>query len=369
VSDLDRQHEGTPPEGAPRRAAPPTKSEPAVHAHHDAPEAEASVSAEGLSREQLTHPANAARVAGLLGQLQQSHGNAYVQRLVTGLGGREAEHEGDAEHASHSSGEPLDSATKARMESAFGEDFGDVRVHADADAAKEQGARAFTSGADIYFDGGEYRPGTPQGMELLAHELTHVVQQRGGASVARDRSAGKEGDSFEDEATRASEDVMAGRAARVLERGATPSLQRQTPRPVPPATTMVRHPVIITPVFSPVTIDAIGWFTFTYIYTEITGAQFVILSLQVPEGVVTTPLDLSALTGDDWSYANAGGTAARTVSIRVNRNLTRAPLVQVDMTLGGRTYIVVFRFPGGTAAQPAPQPAPQTPPPASPGRR
>ena len=68
------------------------------------------------------------------------------------------------------------------MEPRLGDDLGDVHVHDDAEAAglaRSVEARAFTVGSDIWFDAGEHRPGTDDGDRLLAHELTHVVQQRG----------------------------------------------------------------------------------------------------------------------------------------------------------------------------------------------
>ncbi len=77
------------------------------------------------------------------------------------------------------SGQPLPDAVRARMERAFGHDFGHVRVHIDggaAEAADALHAMAFAIGRDIYFGRGAWRPGTPGGDELLAHELTHVVQ-------------------------------------------------------------------------------------------------------------------------------------------------------------------------------------------------
>jgi hypothetical protein len=80
-----------------------------------------------------------------------------------------------------SPGQPLDPATRGFMERRFGYDFSRVRVHADADAAKCAAtikARAFTSGQDIFFRQGEYKPSSQVGQELLAHELTHVVQQK-----------------------------------------------------------------------------------------------------------------------------------------------------------------------------------------------
>jgi hypothetical protein len=77
-------------------------------------------------------------------------------------------------------GSPLPDSTRAFMEPRFGADFGGVRVHADSEAdaiSQDLSARAFTTGSDIYFRQGEYRPSSSGGQELLAHELTHVVQQ------------------------------------------------------------------------------------------------------------------------------------------------------------------------------------------------
>src|SRR5262249_9390547 len=84
-------------------------------------------------------------------------------------------------------GEPLDSASRSRMENAFGCDFSSVRVHTDSHAAvisSDLSARAFTIGTDIAFGANEYAPGNPVGDALLAHELAHVVQQRGSALSA-----------------------------------------------------------------------------------------------------------------------------------------------------------------------------------------
>ena len=79
-----------------------------------------------------------------------------------------------------SGGQPLDEETRAFMEPRFGFDFSSVRVHADsgaADAARTINARAYTVGANIVFDSGRYNPRSGEGRRLLAHELTHVVQQ------------------------------------------------------------------------------------------------------------------------------------------------------------------------------------------------
>jgi hypothetical protein len=91
-------------------------------------------------------------------------------------------------------GAPLDPATRAFMEPRFGHDFSQVRVHTDARAAtvaQSLDALAFTVGDDIAFAPGQYRPGSDEGRTLLAHELTHTLQQRGGVARVQRQDAGK----------------------------------------------------------------------------------------------------------------------------------------------------------------------------------
>ena len=79
-----------------------------------------------------------------------------------------------------SPGQPLDTTTRAFMEPRFGYDFSRVRVHTDAhaaDSARSINAFAYTIGGDIVFGTRQYNPETSAGRQLLAHELTHVVQQ------------------------------------------------------------------------------------------------------------------------------------------------------------------------------------------------
>jgi hypothetical protein len=86
-------------------------------------------------------------------------------------------------------GESLPAASRGFFESQFGQDFGRVRIHADADAgtlARSVGARAFTVGHDIVFGKGHYEPASPKGRWLLAHELTHVLQQGNGGRRSPD---------------------------------------------------------------------------------------------------------------------------------------------------------------------------------------
>jgi len=90
-------------------------------------------------------------------------------------------------------GEPLPDGVRDHFEPRFGRDFSQVRVHADGEAAvaaRAVNARAYTVSSDIVFGAGEYSPRTPEGQRLLAHELTHVVQQTAPATVLRDRDEG-----------------------------------------------------------------------------------------------------------------------------------------------------------------------------------
>jgi hypothetical protein len=116
-----------------------------------------------------------------------------------------------------SPGRALDAATRRRMEPLFGFDFSQVRVHDDAAAAASAagiGARAFAAGPHIVFGHDEHAPGTSAGAMLIAHELAHVVQQRGPSNVDPDSlHVGDARDSAESSAHRAAQQVIAGRAA------------------------------------------------------------------------------------------------------------------------------------------------------------
>src|SRR3712207_1422922 len=88
---------------------------------------------------------------------------------------------------------PLDADTRADMESRLGHDFGDVRVHTDAaahDSARSLNAQAYTVGSDVVFQRDRYDPASAGGRLMLAHELTHVVQQRSGPVDGTDTGGG-----------------------------------------------------------------------------------------------------------------------------------------------------------------------------------
>jgi len=91
---------------------------------------------------------------------------------------------------SNGHGQRLSSQALYQMGSDFGHDFSQVTIHQDEAAARlssELGAQAFTHGKDIYFNRGKCNPDSPDGKRLLAHELTHVVQQEGGQGFSSDK--------------------------------------------------------------------------------------------------------------------------------------------------------------------------------------
>jgi hypothetical protein len=117
-----------------------------------------------------------------------------------------------AARISSSQGQPLDDRLRARMEHVFGTGLADVRIHRQSAMAPELGARAFTLGTDIHFAPGEWRPETPDGSHLVAHELAHVVQQGATARPSRIQPSlvvGPADDPLEREADSVADLVMA----------------------------------------------------------------------------------------------------------------------------------------------------------------
>lgn len=118
-----------------------------------------------------------------------------------------------------SSGRPLDRGTRGFFEDRLGHDFSRVRVHTDGRAARSAEAvhaQAYTVGREVVFGAGQFEPGTRQGRELIAHELTHVVQQDGFTGMPE--RIGSVSDPLEREA-----DVSAGSLARAGPSPAAPA--------------------------------------------------------------------------------------------------------------------------------------------------
>jgi hypothetical protein len=117
-------------------------------------------------------------------QIQLQHERTMLQRITRPAVKPSVPNvQGDFEttlNRARGGGSPLDHAFRAKVEPAMGADFSGVKVHTDSEADqlnRSIQAKAFTTGQDIFFRQGEYNPGSKQGQELLAHELTHVVQQ------------------------------------------------------------------------------------------------------------------------------------------------------------------------------------------------
>ena len=92
-------------------------------------------------------------------------------------------------NSSKGNGSPLNSEIRSQMENSFSADFGGVKIHTDSTAVqlnKELGAQAFTTGNNIYFNEGKYNPKSQNGKKLLAHELTHTVQQSNQKKLAKE---------------------------------------------------------------------------------------------------------------------------------------------------------------------------------------
>ncbi len=116
----------------------------------------------------------------------------------------------------NSPGQPLDARTRATMEPRFGHNFSNVRVHTDAKAAESAhvvNALAYTVGRDVVFGTGQYAPETSAGMKLMAHELTHVIQQKGIENNSRIQyrlTISDPGSAGEQEAEQVSAQVISG---------------------------------------------------------------------------------------------------------------------------------------------------------------
>ncbi|MFE7355000.1 DUF4157 domain-containing protein [Streptomyces sp. NPDC057543] len=118
---------------------------------------------------------------GGMSVLQRAVGNSAVGSMLQ----RQDEDERSPVHnvISSGGGQPLDTDTRTDLEGRMGADFSDVRIHTDSaahESAKGVGAHAYTVGNNVVFQRDAYDPSSPQGRTTLAHELTHVIQQRNG---------------------------------------------------------------------------------------------------------------------------------------------------------------------------------------------
>lgn len=184
---------------------------------------------------QPEHPeaANPQSPAQKIQRIQRDVGNRGVQRMLAQReGGAGGPFEVDDETQGRinnlrGSGQPLDVGIQQRMQDAMGYDFSGVNVHTSAEASslsQALQAKAFTTGSDIFFNESAYQPHTADGQELLAHELTHVVQQGSGQVTGGGgaMTVNAPGDSFEQQADAAAREVMSSPAG-----GGAEGVQRQ----------------------------------------------------------------------------------------------------------------------------------------------
>ena len=260
--------------GALNRALSPAFSEPPADG-----------AASPLFHPALSHPANGPLRSIALKRVQQTHGNQFVQRTivqrqlnstlpiqracacggscescrtsgdamtVTSIAGSPTTSstiqlqpastgslvKADLDSLTNGGGKPLDERSRSLMATRFGQDFGDIRVHSDQNAARAAeilGANAFTTGRDIYFGSGKYEPHSDQGQRLLAHELTHAVQQSAGRlptnysldSKESSLTVGAADDSMEAEADQSADEVMTGKSPALAFGGGPSSGLRQ----------------------------------------------------------------------------------------------------------------------------------------------
>lgn len=174
------------------------------------------------------HPLGSADVL----RLQRLAGNSGVSSLLA-----EREEDGQPSPVREvvgTGGDALDDATRDDMESRLGHDFGDVRVHTDTratESARSVNAHAYTVGNDVVFQRDRYAPGSDEGRRMLAHELTHVIQQRSGPVDGTPAPGGirvsDPADRFEQEAASRAEQVVSGPAPLAAPGQAPAAVQRQ----------------------------------------------------------------------------------------------------------------------------------------------
>lgn len=166
------------------------------------------------------HAPRAVHSEASLLHLQRTAGNAGVVQMLADEQAQDQQQEQPSpvhDVIGKGGGAPLDESTRSTMESSFGQDFSDVRVHTDSKAsasAEAVGANAYTVGSDMVFRSGHFDASSPTGQRTIAHELTHVVQQRSGPVDGAEAPGGirlsDPDDSFERAADHTADQVTSG---------------------------------------------------------------------------------------------------------------------------------------------------------------
>lgn len=126
-------------------------------------------------------------------KVQRKPLSSFIQRKSSANGNAVSDQVGSQINSSRGSGNGMDTGTRSFMERRFGADFSDVKIHTGNEAIqmnRELSAKAFTVGNDIYFNEREYQPASDSGRHLLAHELSHTIQQSNPNLIQRSCSDG-----------------------------------------------------------------------------------------------------------------------------------------------------------------------------------
>ncbi|MFJ7628677.1 DUF4157 domain-containing protein [Streptomyces sp. NPDC097595] len=241
AQDHDHEHE--------HQVKPPETGEdherlPAGPPHDATAEAPTTSGAHHLFRAAATGRTDVVGTSGM-GALQRTIGNAALGPVIQRARAAAPEQAEEAEPrspvhdvVSSGGGTPLDTDTRVDLESRMGADFSDVRIHNDSaahESAKGVGAHAYTVGNNVVFQRDAYDPSSPQGRTTLAHELTHVIQQRTGPVEGTEAPGGirvsDPSDRFEREAVANADRVLsdpapATPAAPTAAPSAAPAVQR-----------------------------------------------------------------------------------------------------------------------------------------------
>ncbi len=169
-----------------------------------------------------TNPAISLDSTSEITRLQGIIGNQAVQRLIAQRSGEGSfdldDNTAQRINNARSDGQPIDDQIQEKLGSALGQDFNEVRIHTSAEAdqlSRQINAKAFTTQNDIFFRQGAYEPNSASGQKLLAHELTHVVQQNSGGvgGSSEQMAVNAPEDSFERQADAVSKAVTSDASA------------------------------------------------------------------------------------------------------------------------------------------------------------
>ena len=250
------------------------------------------------------------------------------------------------EREKRSAGYSLDRDIRQKMERLLNQDFGSVVIHSDSNAnqaAELRQAKAYVRGRDIYFGRAQYDPGSEQGLNLLAHELIHVVQTDG---ITRNRSeqASHPNQQIEKQTIVATSGVLQGQQTMVTRQADSAGVLREATEDAETPAVSV-HPYDITTAHSSGVINA-GSFSVSFRYLVSQGSGETILVLEIPEAVSAVFAPQNDVPRGAYRIEDPGGDAARIVKIHMQSETGGIPAIQATFSSGSNHHMTVFKFPG-----------------------